>query len=398
MREQFGDVCQQKEDAVRMLQKVTQDANSWRAKFEGEAMGKIEELEASKMKLQARLSESESAVENLNNKLQNLDRSKLITEKNIDNSRHKVDQAAAKQGQAEKKVKMMDRVVADWRGKADEIARELVAAQMEQRNIASELFRVKNGKSEADQQLEEILRENKSLSDEIKELMEQISDGGRTIHEIEKKRKKTEMEKTDLECALTDAESTLEFEENKLLKLTLEINQLKSDIDKRILEKEEEFESTKKNHCKAMEHLQFAIEEESKHKAEAIRSKKKLEQDINDLDISLKRSTLESSTHTSSIKRLQENVRCKTEDVENARRDTDNDREYLINVERKASNLKNAVEESRAMLEQADKARRVAEQELSDCLEENSKLTFKQATLDSEKRKLEADMAELQVN
>merc|ERR1712038_483287 len=115
------------------------------------------------------------------------------------------------------------------------------------------------------------LRENKTLSEEIKNLMEQISDGGRTIHEIDKKRKYLEVEKRDLESALGEAETALEFEENNLLKLTLDVNQLKSDIDKRIQEKDVEFESTKKNHIKALEQIQFAIEEESKSKAESIR-------------------------------------------------------------------------------------------------------------------------------
>ena len=39
----------------------------------------------------------------------------------------------------------------------------------------------------------------------------------------------------------------------------------------RIQEKDVEFESTKKNHIKALEQIQFAIEEESKSKAESIR-------------------------------------------------------------------------------------------------------------------------------
>ena len=39
----------------------------------------------------------------------------------------------------------------------------------------------------------------------------------------------------------------------------------------KIQEKDVEFENTKKNHCKALEQIQFAIEEESKSKAETIR-------------------------------------------------------------------------------------------------------------------------------
>ena len=232
VREQLDDAVQQKEDSGRMLNKMSSEANNWRLKFENEAIGKIEEHEAAKLKLQARLNESESTVENLNNKLVILEKNKFLTEKSIEEAKFKVDQATAKHGQAEKNVKNMDRSVMDWKRKADEIAKQLSSCQMEQRTVASELFRVKNGKSETDNQLEDVLRENKTLSDEIKNLMEQISDGGRTIHEIDKKRKYLEVEKRDLESALGEAETALEFEENKLLKLTLDVNQLKSDIDK----------------------------------------------------------------------------------------------------------------------------------------------------------------------
>ena len=397
VKEQFDDVIQQKDESMRILQKVEYDVNNWRNKYENEAVSKIEELEAGKLKLQARLSESESTLGNLNNKLVSLEKHKHNVEKDIEDARYKLDQAMSNHGQAEKKIKMMDRVVSDWKRKADDLSKELSSSQMEQRNIASELFRVKNGKSEADQQLEEILRENKTLSEEIKDLMEQISDGGRTIHEIEKQRKRTEAEKADLENALSEAESALEFEETKLLKLTLELNQLKSGIDKRIQEKEEEFEGTRRNHSKAMEQLQFSIEEESKLKAEAIRSKKKLEQDISELDSSLQRSTLENAEIQKNIKRYQESMRSKIDDLENAKRETDTYREYMINSERKANSLKNSVEEIRAMLEQSDKSRRQTEQELSECNEEGAKLTVQNASLENTKRKVEGDIHELQV-
>ena len=397
VREQLDDATQQKDDSIRMLNKVSSEANTWRMKFENEAITKIEEHEAAKMKLQARLNESESTIENLNNKLVILEKSKFMNEKSIEEAKFKLDQASARHGQAEKKVKSMDRSVGDWKRKADDIAKELSGCQMEQRTVASEMFRLKNGKNDSENQLEEVLRENKTLSDEIKNLMEQISDGGRTIHEIDKKRKRLDAEKKDLESALGDAENALELEENKLLKLTLDVNQLKADIDKRIQEKEEEFENTKKNHTKAVEQIQFAIEEESKSKAEAVRMKKKLEQDMSELEGSLKRSTLENSDLHVLVRRQQESLKAKSEDIENSRRDTDNIRDYLITAERKVSSLKNAVEETRSMLEQSDKARRGLEQELTEDGDELAKMMFNNAALDMDKRRLDADLAEAQV-
>ena len=172
---------------------------------------------------------------------------------------------------------------------------------------------------------------------------------------------------------------------------------MRQEIDRRIQEKEEEFENTKKNHTKAVEQIQFAIEEESKSKAEAVRMKKKLEQDMSELEGSLKRSTLENSDLHVLVRRQQESLKAKSVDIENSRRDTDNIRDYLITAERKVSSLKNAVEETRSMLEQSDKARRGLEQELTEAGDELGKLVFNNAALDMDKRRLDADLAEAQV-
>lgn len=56
--------------------------------------------------------------------------------------------------------------------------------------------------------------------------------------------------------ALDDAEAALEAEENKVLRAQIEISQVRSEIGKRLAEKEEEFESTRKNHQRALESMQ----------------------------------------------------------------------------------------------------------------------------------------------
>lgn len=83
------------------------------------------------------------------------------------------------------------------------------------------------------------------LSDEVKDLLDQIGEGGRNIHEIEKARKRLEVEKDELQAALEEAEAALEQEENKVLRSQLELSQVRQEIDRRIQEKEEEFENTR---------------------------------------------------------------------------------------------------------------------------------------------------------
>merc|ERR1719239_523034 len=186
VKEHFEDELQQKTEAGRHLQKLMADSNMWRCKYENDALAKIEELEMTKLKLQARLAENESTMENLNSKLVALEKAKMVTQKDIEEMAHRVDQVNIMYNQAEKRVKLMDKVIAEWKTKADSTSLELNNSQKVCRNASAELFRVKNGYDEAASQLDDVRRENRSLSDEIKDLMEQISEGGRSIHEIEK--------------------------------------------------------------------------------------------------------------------------------------------------------------------------------------------------------------------
>ena len=48
----------------------------------------------------------------------------------------------------------------------------------------------------------------------------------------------------------------MEAEESKVLRAQIEVSQIRSEIEKRIQEKEEEFENTRKNHQRALESMQ----------------------------------------------------------------------------------------------------------------------------------------------
>merc|ERR1719151_438718 len=66
MRGQLDEESGAKEDVSRQLNKASQEADMWRQKYEIEGLAKAEELEMSKMKLQARLTEAQGTIENLN--------------------------------------------------------------------------------------------------------------------------------------------------------------------------------------------------------------------------------------------------------------------------------------------------------------------------------------------
>ncbi|XP_077276629.1 myosin heavy chain isoform X3 [Temnothorax americanus] len=395
IREQVEEEAEGKADLQRQLSKANAEAQLWRTKYESEGVARAEELEEAKRKLQARLAEAEETIESLNQKVIALEKTKQRLSTEVEDLQIEVDRATAIANAAEKKQKAFDKIIGEWKLKVDDLAAELDASQKECRNYSTELFRLRGAYEEGQEQLEAVRRENKNLADEVKDLLDQIGEGGRNIHEIEKARKRLEAEKDELQAALEEAEAALEQEENKVLRSQLELSQVRQEIDRRIQEKEEEFENTRKNHQRALDSMQASLEAEAKGKAEALRMKKKLEADINELEIALDHANKANAEAQKNIKRYQQQLKDVQTALEEEQRARDEARELLGISERRANALQNELEESRTLLEQADRGRRQAEQELADCHEQLNELSAQNASISGAKRKLEAELQTL---
>merc|ERR1712073_81648 len=167
------------------------------------------------------------------------------------------------------------------------------------------------------------------------------------------------------------------------------------EIERRIAEKEEEFMSTRKNFQKAIDGMQSALEQESKGKAEAQRMKKKLESDVGELEVALDHANAANQESQKNIKKYHEHIRGAQSKLEDEQRAKDVARDNLIAADRRAHAAQNALEEARTLLEQADRSRRLIEQELSDTNEQLSELTCQNQAIAGAKRKLESEMQTL---
>merc|ERR1711962_298217 len=353
------------------------------------------ELEMAKLKLQARLTEAESTIENWNCKLTQLEKARTKLGVEIEEMNYQLDQAQILNNQMEKKAKHFDRIVGEWKKKVDSLTLDLDVSQRDCRNASSDLFRVKSAYEEAVVQLEEVRRENKMLSNEIKDIMDQISEGGRSIHEIDKIRKRLEAEKMELEAALSEAEGALEQEENKVLRASLELTQVRQEIERRLHQKDEEFASTKKNFAKAIDGMQMELESETKGKVEALRMKKKLESDVCDLGVALEHANAANAESQRNIKRIQTTIREVQVKYEDEVRAKTAAQDSLIAAERRVNANQNALEEARTLLEQSDGNRRMIEQELADTNETLSQQTCTNQAINGAKSKCESEMNNL---
>merc|ERR1712050_507354 len=253
LRMKIDEESEKKNDVLKALSKAQSEIQLWKSKYETEALGRIDELEGSKHKLAAKVAEAEENIEALNTKIASTEKTKHRIESELEELAMEYERTHAAAVITEKRAHNFDKVVGEWKCKADDLMSELDACRSESRNYGSEVYRLKAAYDEATEQLDVVRRENKNLADEIKDLLDQLGDGGRSIHELDKQRRRLEVEKEELQAALEEAEGALEQEENKVLRAQLELGQTKQEIDRKIAEKEEEFENTRKNHARAMD-------------------------------------------------------------------------------------------------------------------------------------------------
>merc|ERR1739848_730612 len=136
--------------------------------------------------------------------------------------------------------------------------------------------------------------------------------------------------------------------------------------------------------------MQASLEAESRAKAEALRIKKKLESDINELEIALDHANKANAEAHKSIKRYQAQLR----DVEGLFEEEGRQRREIAEkaglADRRANALQGELEEARALLDSADRGKKQADMELADARGAVNDMTTINSKAGSDKRRLES--------
>ncbi|XP_034713231.1 myosin heavy chain, fast skeletal muscle-like [Etheostoma cragini] len=391
-------MCRTLEDQLSEL-KTKNDENvvaQWRTKYETDAIQRTEELEESKKKLAQRLQEAEEQIEAVNSKCASLEKTKQRLQSEVEDLMIDVERANGLAANLDKKQRNFDKVLAEWKQKYEEGQSELEGAQKETRSLSTELFKMKNSYEESLDQLETMKRENKNLQQEISDLTEQIGETGKSIHELEKSKKQVETEKAEIQTALEEAEGTLEHEESKILRVQLELNQIKGEVDRKLAEKDEEMEQIKRNSQRVIDSMQSTLDSEVRSRNDALRIKKKMEGDLNEMEIQLSHANRQAAESQKQLRNVQAQLKDAQLHLDDAVRAQEDFKEQAAMVDRRNGLMVAEIEELRAALEQTERSRKIAEQELVDASERVGLLHSQNTSLLNSKKKLESDLVQVQ--
>ncbi|XP_061588845.1 myosin-7 [Cololabis saira] len=396
LREQYEEEQEAKAELQRSMSKANSEVAQWRTKYETDAIQRTEELEEAKKKLAQRLQDAEEAVEAVNAKCSSLEKTKHRLQNEIEDLMVDVERSNAAAAALDKKQRNFDKVLSEWKQKYEESQSELESSQKEARSLSTELFKLKNSYEESLDHLETLKRENKNLQEEISDLTEQLGEGGKSIHELEKLRKQLEQEKSEIQSALEEAEASLEHEEGKILRIQLEFSQVKAEIERKLAEKDEEMDQCKRNQQRTIDTLQSSLEAETRSRNEALRLKKKMEGDLNEMEIQLSQANRQAAEAQKQLKSVHAHLKDCQLQLDESVRANDDLKENIAIVERRNNLLQAELEELRAAVEQTERSRRLAEQELLDVSERVQLLHSQNTGLINQKKKLEGDTSQLQ--
>uniref|UniRef100_A0A0K0EJG7 Myosin head n=1 Tax=Strongyloides stercoralis TaxID=6248 RepID=A0A0K0EJG7_STRER len=398
LRETFEEESAAKNDVLRQLNKAQNEITQWKARYESEGLISAEEMEEIRRKQLSQITDLQAALDSAISKANVLEKTKQRLTADVEASRSDADSFVSMINQLDKKQRAFDKICDEWRRRVDDLQNELDSAQRDARIQVTEAHKLRTQQDSLVEQVEALKRENKTLTLEARELSDQVTEGSRNNNELNKTLKRLDLEKDELQKALDEAEAALESEESKVMRAQLEVSQIRAEIEKRIQEKEEEFENTRKNHQRTLEAMQNTLEIETKAKSELLKVKKKLEADVNELEISMDHANRANAEAQKNIKRYTEQIRELQQNIDEEQRRRDEFRDNFLNIEKKLAAAKSEQEEIYTQIENINKARKAGESELSEQQALAGDLASNNASLISAKNKLENEVALLQAD
>jgi len=376
------------------LQRALADYAALKSKYDKDITMRIEEFEESRRKMVARIAELENEAEQARNRAGKLEKDKMKLQIEIRDISVELEALNANLADCTKRLKQAEGSNGELIRRIDELTVNFNNANGENQRLAAELVRLRAALAELQDKYDALLRENKLLSDNFRDAQSQNKDLSRQVQELLSIRGQLEAERDRLAAELAETSDALRDALARLDAANASLNQLRVDFEHRLRQKDDELEAIRKNGQRTVEELQRTILEiETKYKAELSRYKKKYETDLRELEIQIETLSRSNGELGKANKSLATRVKELEISIEEERRNGDDAKNTLTLLERKRIALQTELEDVRALLEAAERARKNAESSLAESSTRINELTISITSLSNERRRYEGDLA-----
>jgi len=391
LNEQLEEEQEAKVDLQRALSKSNTEIANWRSKYENDAIARMEELEDAKKKLALKLQDADEQTENALSKAASLEKVKARMANEFDDLQAAYERQTVQLSNLDKKQRGFDKDMAAANAKYEEVFADLEATQKNYRNLQTEQYKLKESYDEGVDQYDALKKEYKNLYEENQELADQLSTGGKSLYEVQKAKKKAEADYDDVKSAYDELEGAFELEQSRVLRLQLELTQAKNEVNKKLQEKDEEFDSTRKNHARALESLQATLDIEIKARSDTFRAKKNLEAAYSDLEMSFDNSQKNLADAGKNYKKLQTALKEAQDEADVGGVAYAELKDQYAAIERKYGLLYTEHADIKEAFDNNERSRKSTSDELRDLADAYEALNAQHTTLGAAQRKLESE-------
>ncbi|XP_017691425.1 PREDICTED: myosin heavy chain, skeletal muscle, adult-like [Lepidothrix coronata] len=344
------------------------------------------ELTAKKRKLEDECSELKKDIDDLELTLAKVEKEKHATENK------------PPQANLEKMCRTLEDQLSEIKTKEEEHQRMINDLNAQRARLQTEAGEYSHQVEEKDGLISQLSRGKQAFTQQIEELKrhleEEIKAKNALAHALQSARHDCDLLREQYE---EEQEAKGELQ-RALSKANSEVAQWRTKYETDAIQRTEELEEAKKKLAQRLQDAEEHVEAVNAKCASLEKTKQRLQNEVEDLMIDVERS----NAACAALDKKQKNfdkvfwLQDTQLHLDDALRTQDDLKEQVAMVERRANLLQAEVEELRAALEQTERSRKLAEQELLDATERAQLLHTQNTSLINTKKKLETDISQIQ--
>ncbi|XP_058125611.1 paramyosin, long form [Anopheles ziemanni] len=399
IRLQLEEESEARLDLERQLVKANGEAGTFKSKYEAECMARVEEVEEIRRKYTVRITESEEHIESLQARLSKLEKEKSRMQSEIEVLIIDLERANNGIREYTKRIEVLERTNIEIKTRLEETIALYDQSQRDLRQKTTDFQRLSQELDKTREQNSQLGRDNNKLQNDLHESRSTVTELTRRLHEYEVELRRLENEREELTAAYKEAEAGRKAEEKRAQALSAEYGQFRHDTERRLLEKDEEIESIRKQTSIEIEHLNArVVEAETKLKSEVQRIKKKLQIQITELEMSLDVANHTNIELQKTIKKQSLQLTELQAHYEEIQRQLHTTVDQYGIAQRRIQSLTGELEEIRVNYDSSLRAKRQVEVSLEEATTRINELSVVNANYASLKSKLENELQTLAVD
>ncbi|XP_048764232.1 myosin heavy chain, non-muscle isoform X2 [Ostrea edulis] len=355
------------ENSEEQRRKLMREVEALTGKLE-EARASADKFEKSKKKLQAEVEDLTVELETQKSATSNMD----------------------------KKQKKFDQMLSDEKAVSQRLATERDNVEREAREKETKIMNLQRELEEMRDMYEKADKGRLASQRELEDLVSTSSDVGKNVHDLEKAKRTLESQVEEQRNTIEELEDELQCSEDAKLRLEVNMQALKTQLERELQGKEEAVEDQKKLLLRQLRDMEAELEDERKQKAIAVNGRKKLENDMKDYMQQVEMANKVKEDAVKQLRRIQAQMKENQRELDEARITKEEMQVSVKENERKIKSLDADILQLQEDLAAAEKAKRNAEAERDELQDELSSNTTGKSALLEEKRRMDARLQQLE--